>query len=146
MTVLVGTIGTSVVAMPLGKEAETAVMVTVWVCTRGGCGREHSPMNPTLHTATNWRHTVHSFNRNSHFLSPTLAQEFWKQQNRRVIYLPTTNDLERHQETEKSNVGCKDDESEVKVCHGTFCGRGERARATATRRQPRGHAAVQRPR
>lgn len=31
--------------MPLGKELETAVMVTVWVCTRGGCGWEHSPMS-----------------------------------------------------------------------------------------------------
>lgn len=31
--------------MPLGKELETAVMVTVWVCTKGGCGWEHSPMS-----------------------------------------------------------------------------------------------------
>lgn len=48
MMVLVGTRGTSVVVVvvvPLGKELASAVMVTVWVCTRGGCGWEHSPIS-----------------------------------------------------------------------------------------------------
>lgn len=48
--VLVGTTGTSVVVVvvvvvPLGKELDSAVMVTLWVCTRGGCGWEHSPIS-----------------------------------------------------------------------------------------------------
>lgn len=49
MMVLVGTRGTSVVVVvvvvPLGKELASAVMVTVWVCTRGGCGWQHSPIS-----------------------------------------------------------------------------------------------------
>lgn len=62
MKVLVGTIGTSVVVMPLLKELEAAVMVTVWVCTRGGCEWEHSPMSGCL-----TRHfESHSNHLNSH--------------------------------------------------------------------------------
>lgn len=80
--VLVGTIGTSVVEMPLGEEAETAVMVTVWVCTRGGCGWEHSPVSDssaTRRTATNSFYTMHILTKPSSsylFSFPPLRQPF----------------------------------------------------------------------
>lgn len=118
MKLLVWTRGTSVVEMPGAEELETAVMVTVWVCTRGGCGWEHSPMSGCLTTHLTamcvtpcipflafavWR----DFPLNSPFSVTKL--DFWKQHNHLVTSLPTTNYLKRKQGDVKSHVCWKDE-------------------------------------
>lgn len=86
MTVLVWTIGTSVVEMPLGKEVETAVMVTVWVCTRGGCGWEHSPMSGCLtrHFAAHSNQFV-----SHHALPPFKPLSVWSDFHRNSLFTLT---------------------------------------------------------
>lgn len=107
MKVLVGMTGTSVVEMPLGKELEPAVMVIVWVCTRGGCGWEHSPMSGYLAKhfgpqSYRFFHTMHSLVRIAcvdgyHRKRPSFSrhpicimEDFWKHKNHFAASLPTT--------------------------------------------------------
>ena len=120
------------VEMPVGKEMEAAVMVTVWVCTRGGCGWEHSPMscwlfNQTLGTTQQPFYLIF-------LLTKCLLINIFGNNNL-VNPLPTTS---YHREEMgngkyKARSGfCKNNESKINALE-TVCGRKEHAHVKVTR-------------